>query len=150
MVDDPDEEPSFTAAENKAASGGVPNTPGPDAASAKQDETKSEKPEPSVAQTASGFLKTIGQGLKTAGDAAERYARIGVCMADLERLKLKLNSAHRKLGEAVVKCWDAAPDISVSSTESSIREYLLNVHDLRRRIREADKKIKSLQEQDQK
>lgn len=144
----PEENATADEAKEKTAGRGAPDET--DESSGPADAEEPAKAGATVRETASGFFKSLGAGLKTAGSTAERFARIGVNMADLERLKLKLNSAHARLGESVVKCWDAAPDIGVSATESSIRDHLLAVHDLRRRIRETDRKIKALQDQEQK
>jgi hypothetical protein len=91
------------------------------------------------------FFRTIGEGLKSAGQTAERYARMGVGVAELEKLRLELKLAYSKLGENVIKCWDAAPDIGVAANDPAVKEPVKAVKDLRRRIREIEIKIKTLQ-----
>ena len=91
------------------------------------------------------FFRSIGEGLKSAGQTAERYARMGVGVAELEKLRLELKLAYSKLGENIIKCWDAAPDIGVAANDPAVKEPVKAVKDLRRRIREIEIKIKSLQ-----
>jgi hypothetical protein len=91
------------------------------------------------------FFRSIGEGLKSAGQTAERYARMGVGVAELEKLRLELKLAYSKLGENIIKCWDAAPDIGVAANDPAVKEPVKAVKDLRRRIREIEIKIKTLQ-----
>jgi hypothetical protein len=90
------------------------------------------------------FFKSLGDGLKAAGETAERYTRIGISTAALEKLKLELKLAYSRLGESVNRCWDAAPDIPVASNDPAIAPQVKAVNDLRRRIRETEIKLRSL------
>lgn len=92
-----------------------------------------------------GFFKSLGNGLKAAGHAAERMARMGVGVAELEKLRLELKMAYARLGETIIKCWDAAPDIGVAANDPAVKDPVKAVKDLRRRIREIEIKIKTLQ-----
>jgi hypothetical protein len=92
-----------------------------------------------------GFFRQLGDGLKAAGQAAERMARVGVSVAELEKLRLELKMAYAKLGESIIKCWDAAPDIGVAANDPAVKDPVKAVKDLRRRIREIEIKIKTLQ-----
>jgi hypothetical protein len=90
------------------------------------------------------FFSSIGDGLKAAGKAAEKYTRIGLKHAELEKLRLQLKLAYGRLGEAVNKCWDAAPDIGVAPDDASVKVEVKAVNDLRRKIRETEIKIRTL------
>lgn len=106
------------------------------------------KPEEKAAEkkdAGPGFFTSLGDGLKAAGQAAERYARMGAGVAELEKLRLELKMANARLGESIIKCWDAAPDIGVAANDPAVKEPVKAVKDLRRRIREIEIKIKSLQ-----
>jgi hypothetical protein len=92
-----------------------------------------------------GFFRQLGNGLKAAGQAAERMARVGVSVAEVEKLRLELKMAYAKLGESIIKCWDAAPDIGVAANDPAVKDPVKAVKDLRRRIREIEIKIKTLQ-----
>lgn len=112
------------------------------AAENKAEETKS--PPPPSGGSARDFFNRIGEGLKSAGQTAERYARVGVGVAELEKLRLELRLAQSNLGEAVVKCWDEAPDIGVTSHDAAIKKSYSEVKALRRKIRELESKIAGL------
>ncbi len=106
------------------------------------------KPEEKAAEkkdAGPGFFRSLGDGLKAAGQAAERMARVGVSVAELEKLRLELKMAHARLGETIIKCWDAAPDIGVAANDPAVKDPVKSVKDLRRRIREIEIKIKTLQ-----
>lgn len=90
------------------------------------------------------FFKSLSRGLKAAGQAAERFARMGVSAAELEKLKLELRVAQARLGESVLKCWDAAPDIGVTANDPAVKEPARAVKELRRRIREIEKHLTTL------
>lgn len=105
-------------------------------------ESAEQKPAP---KAGAGFFSSLGDGLKAAGQAAERYARMGAGVAELEKLRLELKMAHARLGETIIKCWDAAPDIGVAANDPAVKDPVKSVKDLRRRIREIEIKIKSLQ-----
>jgi len=103
------------------------------------------KAEPAGDQPKSkGFFQQMGDSLKAAGQTAEKYTRIGITMAELEKLRLDLKSAYQKLGENVARCWDAAPDIGVSAHDSDVKEHVKKVNLLRRQIREVEAKIRAL------
>ncbi|HEY3322427.1 MAG TPA: hypothetical protein VGP72_18335 [Planctomycetota bacterium] len=89
-----------------------------------------------------GFFSSLSDGLKAAGQAAEKYARLGVNVAELEKLRLQLKVAYGKLGESIVKCWDAAPDIGVAAGDPAVNDPVRRIRDLRRRIREIEIKLK--------
>jgi len=95
---------------------------------------------------ARSIIDQIGDGLRAAGEAAGRYTKLGVAMAELEKVKLDLRSAYAKLGEGVVRCWDAAPDIAVSANDSDVKEHLKKVSSLRRHIRELEARIHELKQ----
>lgn len=101
-------------------------------------------PSSSTGKSGADFFRTIGEGLKSAGQTAERYARMGVGVAEVEKLHLELKLAYSKLGEQIVKCWDAAPDIGVAPNDPAVTAQVKAIKDLRRRIREIEIKIKSL------
>lgn len=96
------------------------------------------------APKAKSFFQQMGDSLKSAGKTAEKYTRIGITMAELEKLRLELKSAYYKLGESVVRCWDAAPDIGVSANDSDVKDLFKKVSTLRRQIREVEAKIQTL------
>ena len=95
---------------------------------------------------AGSFFDALGAGIKAAGHAAERIARMGVGAAELEKMRLDLRIAQSRLGEAVMKCWDAAPDVGVTPADPAIKESLRDVKDLRRKIREMEQKIAGLRQ----
>ncbi|HYG75779.1 MAG TPA: hypothetical protein VEK08_12310 [Planctomycetota bacterium] len=96
-------------------------------------------------KTSASFFKSLGDGLKAAGQTAEKYARLGVSVAELEKLRMELKLAHARLGEAIIRCWDAAPDIGVAPDDPAIKDPIKAVKDLRRRIRELEIKMKTIQ-----
>lgn len=104
------------------------------------------KPEttPSAANAARELFSRIGEGIKQAGQTAERYAKVGVGVAEMEKLRLELKLAQSKLGEAVVKCWDDAPDVGVTSSDTAVKKPFAEVKSLRRKIRELESKVASL------
>lgn len=97
-----------------------------------------------AANAARELFSRIGEGLKSAGKTAERYAKVGVGVAEVEKLRLELKLAQAKLGEAVVKCWDEAPDIGVTSSDASVKKPFGEVKALRRKIRELEAKVAGL------
>lgn len=107
----------------------------------KRESSKADAPGESKSR---GFFQQFGDSLKAAGQTAERYTRIGITMAELEKLRLNLRSAYQKLGETVARCWDAAPDIGVSAHDSDVKEHIKKVNALRRQIREVEAKIRTL------
>lgn len=112
------------------------------AAEPKAEETKT--PPPPAGTSARDFFNRIGEGLKSTGQTAERYARVGVGVAELEKLRLELRLAQSNLGETVVKCWDEAPDIGVTSHDTAIKKSYNEVKALRRKIRELESRIAGL------
>lgn len=103
------------------------------------------KPEPkTAANAAKDFFSRIGEGLKSAGETAGRYAQVGAGFAEMEKLRLELKLAQSKLGEAVVKCWDEAPDIGVTSSDAAVKKPFGEVKSLRRKIRELEAKVAGL------
>jgi len=97
-----------------------------------------------TSKTAGDFLHILTDGLKAAGQAAERFARTGVSSVGLEKLRLELRLAQARLGEGVLKCWDAAPDVGVLPTDPAVKEPARQVKELRRHIREMEQKIAEL------
>ena len=91
-----------------------------------------------------GFFQQFGEGLKAAGAEAARYTKIGITMAELEKLRFNLRSAYQRLGEAITRCWDAAPDIGVSAGDSDVKDLVKRVNALRRQIREVEAKARDL------
>ncbi|MFH0939978.1 MAG: hypothetical protein V1899_11970 [Planctomycetota bacterium] len=98
------------------------------------------------AAKASDFFGSLRDGFKTAGETAERYARMGINIATLEGLRLKLKTAYASLGESVMRCWDAASDIGVAANDPAIKSQVKTVNDLRRRIREIEIKLRNLKQ----
>lgn len=93
------------------------------------------------------FFQSLGDGIKAAGQAAEKYTRIGVRIAELEKLRIELKLGYARLGEGVSRCWDAAPDIGVTATDPAVKLPVREINDLRRRIRETEIKIQALQQE---
>ena len=91
-----------------------------------------------------GLFQQFGEGLKAAGAAAGRYTKLGLTMAELEKLRYDLRNSYQRLGEAVTRCWDAAPDIGISSSDSDVKELVRKVNALRRQIREVEVKVRNL------
>lgn len=110
-----------------------------------EEEPVAEKEAPPGTGTGS-FFGAIGAGIKAAGEAAERLARMGVSAASLEKLRLDLKMAQSRLGEAVLKCWDDARDVGVMSTDPAVKEPLREVKELRRKIREQEQKMAELKQ----
>src|SRR4051812_29182604 len=79
-----------------------------------------EKSEKAEAPKSKGFFQQVGDSLKSAGQTAEKYTRIGITMAELEKLRMDLKSSYQKLGETITRCWDAAPEIGVSAHDSDV------------------------------
>jgi hypothetical protein len=90
------------------------------------------------------FFSSLKEGFKAAGETAERFARMGITVGHLEKLKLELKVAYSRLGEHVNKCWDAAPDIGVTATDPAIAAQVKVVNDLRRKIREIEVRLREL------
>jgi hypothetical protein len=99
-----------------------------------------------AAPSGKGFFQQIGDGLKAAGEAAGRYTRIGLLSAELEKHRLELKSAYSRLGEKVAGCWDAAPDIGVTASDSDVKEHVKKIKAIRREIREVQAKIQTLKQ----
>jgi hypothetical protein len=91
------------------------------------------------------FFQTLGDTFKSATQAAGKYARVGVSIAELEKLRLQLKMAHAKLGETLVQCWDDAPEIAVACSDPAVRIAYRRVKEIRRRIREIENRIRELQ-----
>lgn len=98
----------------------------------------------SATSAARELFSRIGDGLKAAGQSAERYAKVGIGVAEIEKLRLELRLAQSKLGEAVVKCWDEAPDIGVTSSDATVKKPFAEVKSLRRKIRELEARVAGL------
>jgi hypothetical protein len=90
------------------------------------------------------FFETLGDGLREAGETAQRYTNIGVTRAGLEKLRFELRSAHAQLGEMVMRCWADAPDVGLTSKDPAVFEAVKQVKLLRRTIREKQAKIAEL------
>jgi hypothetical protein len=103
-----------------------------------------EKSEKVEAPKSKGFFQQVGDSLKSAGQTAEKYTRIGITMAELEKLRMDLKSSYQKLGETITRCWDAAPEIGVSAHDSDVKDHVKKVNALRRQIREVEAKIRTL------
>ena len=110
------------------------------------EEERAEEKEKPAGSTTGSFFGAIGAGIKAAGEAAERLARMGVNAASVEKLRLDLRTAQSKLGEAVLKCWDDAPNVGVMRTDPAVKEPLLEVKELRRRIRELEQRMAELKQ----
>ncbi|MEI6236736.1 MAG: hypothetical protein WCT04_27065 [Planctomycetota bacterium] len=95
-----------------------------------------------------GILESIGDGLRSAGQTAQRYTTIGVTRAGLEKLRFELRSAHAQLGELVIRCWADAPDLGLTSNDPAIIEAVKRVKLLRRAMREKQAKIAELRKKD--
>ena len=92
------------------------------------------------------FFSSLKEGFKAAGETAERYARMGITVGHLEKLRLQLKMAYSRLGETVSKCWDAAPDIGVAANDPAIKAQVKEVNDLRRKIREIEVQLRTLKQ----
>ena len=110
-----------------------------------EEEQAKEKERPASSGTGS-FFGAIGAGIKAAGEAAERLARMGVNVASVEKLRLDLRTAQSSLGEAILKCWDDAPNVGVMRTDPAVKEPLREVKELRRKIRELEQKMAQLKQ----
>ncbi|MGD0093227.1 MAG: hypothetical protein ABSE73_25210 [Planctomycetota bacterium] len=125
---------------------------GPEKAEACEDEQSEEegREQPEEEEPASsksgGFFETLGAGIKAAGEAAERLARMGMGTAELEKLRLDLKWAQSRLGEAVLKCWDDAPRVGVMPGDPAVKAPLREVKELRRKIREVEQKMAELKQ----
>jgi predicted DNA-binding protein (UPF0251 family) len=113
-------------------------------ATRKQADVEPEAPSPE--NKSRDFIGTLRDTFKSAGQTAERYARMGINIAELEALRLKLKGAYAALGENVIKCWDAAPDLGVAAADSAVKEQVKAIADLRRRIREIEIKLRNLKQ----
>jgi hypothetical protein len=113
-------------------------------ATRKQADVEPEAPSPQ--NKPPDFIGTLRDSFKSAGQTAERYARMGINIAELEALRLKLKGAYATLGENVIKCWDAAPDLGVAAADSAVKEQVKAIADLRRRIREIEIKLRDLKQ----
>ena len=91
-----------------------------------------------------GIFEQFGEGLRAAGETATRYTKIGITMAELEKLRFNLKTSYQRLGESVTRCWDAAPDIGVSASDSDVKEHTKRINALRRQIREVEAKVREL------
>ena len=91
-----------------------------------------------------GFIDTLGDALRSAGETAQRYTRIGVSHAEIEKLRFDLKTAHAALGEVVMRCWHDAPDLGLTSRDPAIQKAIKQVREVRRKIREKEAKIAEL------
>jgi hypothetical protein len=91
-----------------------------------------------------GFFESLGDGLREAGETAQRYTNIGVTRAGLEKLRFELRSSHARLGEMVMRCWADAPDVALTSADPAVFEAVKQIKLLRRTIREKQAKIAEL------
>lgn len=90
------------------------------------------------------FFETLGDGLRTAGETAQRYTHIGVNRAGLEKLRYDLRTAHAELGELAMRCWADAPDVGLTARDPAIVAAVKRVKFLRHKIREKQAKIAEL------
>ena len=109
------------------------------------EESDSDKAEPKKSEPPrKGIFEQFGDGLRAAGETATRYTKIGITMAELEKLRFNLKTSYQRLGESVTRCWDAAPDIGVSASDSDVKEHTKRINALRRQIREVEAKVREL------
>lgn len=94
-----------------------------------------------------GFIDSLGDALRSAGETATRYTRIGVSHAEIEKLRFDLKSAHAALGEVVMRCWQDAPDLGLTSRDPAIQKAVKQVREVRRKIREKEAKIAHLKKE---
>ncbi|HLX62468.1 MAG TPA: hypothetical protein VKX17_14415 [Planctomycetota bacterium] len=104
---------------------------------------------PSSRSESKGFFETIGEGLRSAGETATRYTKIGMARAELEKLRYDLKAAHAKLGETVMRCWADAPDLGLTSKDPAVADATQEVKNIRRKIREKEAKIAQLRKERQ-
>lgn len=97
-------------------------------------------------------LLDIGSEAKRLGKIGvakvEKYGKMGITKADLEREKLALNSAYSALGKRIVELWDDSPTASVRSGDREIEEEINRVKDLRQRVAELREKLNTLRVED--
>jgi hypothetical protein len=98
----------------------------------------------SAAESAKRIFSKLGEGIKAAGQTAERYTRVGINSVEIEKIRLELKLAYSRLGQAVVKCWDEAPNIGITSSDTAIKKPLNEVKALRKKVRELEVRISEL------
>lgn len=90
------------------------------------------------------FFETLGDGLRSAGETAQRYTNIGVNHAGLEKLRYHLRTAHAELGELAMRCWADAPDVGLTARDPAVVDVIKRIKLLRLKIREKQAKIAEL------
>jgi len=93
-------------------------------------------------------LLNIGSEAKRLGQKGitqvEKYGRLGITRADLEREKLALRSAYANLGEKITQLWDDSPMATVRSGDVEFEEEMKRVKELRRKVAELREKLNTL------
>ncbi|MBI3829719.1 MAG: hypothetical protein HY291_09395 [Planctomycetes bacterium] len=93
-------------------------------------------------------LLDIGSEAKRLGKIGvakvEKYGKMGITKADLEREKLALNSAYAALGKRIVELWDDSPTASVRAGDREVEEEINRVKDLRQKVSELREKLNTL------
>lgn len=90
------------------------------------------------------FFETLGDGLRSAGETAQRFTQISMTRARLERLRFQLRTAHAQLGELAMRCWADAPDLGLTANDPAVVDAVKKIKLLRRAIREKQAKIAEL------
>lgn len=159
IEDDPDEwiDAEEVGAEDASAAGDD-EIHEPEAAEEDEEEEVQAHSAPGARRTArprprpesKGIFEQIGDGLRSAGETATRYTKIGMARAELEKIRYDLKAAHAKLGETVMRCWADAPDLGLTSKDPAVAEATQSVKNIRRKIREKEAKIAQLRKDNSK
>lgn len=91
-----------------------------------------------------GFFEQVGEAFKTAGASAEKYAKMGLAKAELEKERLDLYRAHSRLGEVVMKIWDESENVAIRTADSEIAKHRKEVREIRERMAKLRERINDL------
>ncbi len=97
-----------------------------------------------AAKPGSGFFGQVGDAFRTAGASAEKYAKMGLSKAELEKERLDLYQAHSRLGETVMKIWDESEDVAVRAGDPEIAKRRKEVREIRERMAKLRERINTL------
>lgn len=118
---------------------------------------KKEKAKPQDAREVPGtsLLDQFGESLLAAGAKAEqigrwsvarleRYGKLGIARAELERERFALNGEYQALGEAAAGAWEKTPRSALAPDHPAVAEALKTVRARLARIREIEAQMATI------
>lgn len=77
-------------------------------------------------------------------DRLERYGKLGIARAELERERFALNGEYQALGEAAAGAWEKAPRSALAPDHPAVAEALKTVRARLARIREIEAQMATI------